>query len=275
MARELRVGDKVRLTTGSPDRGLGKASYGDEGKVVAVSESGIMKIDFPSHSGWNGYPSEVALVEEKGTEAKDVEASEVVRRLAQIERRLASIEELLAPGEYTEDVPKETPRKKEKRTPLSPNDLRKSAIQFAKGFTNAEEHAITSGYGYRYVEYQSNAAKGTVVALIKQKDRFYGRDLVEMRGIAKLSPGDTFNEHIGRAIALHRALGLTIPEELEYAPNPTAPVKGMRIHTKTSFGVLTLADETDPYEAMTLRADLFSDLDGGRMTIVDDTEALY
>jgi hypothetical protein len=41
------------------------------------------------------------------------------------------------------------------------------------------------------------------------------------RGIAKCDPTDVFNEHIGKAIALRRALGLEIPAEYIYAPDPT------------------------------------------------------
>ncbi|MBJ6364178.1 hypothetical protein ACFOQM_23440 [Paenibacillus sp. GCM10012307] len=40
------------------------------------------------------------------------------------------------------------------------------------------------------------------------------------KGIAKAAPGDVFNEHIGKAIALHRALGLPVPSEYLNAPEP-------------------------------------------------------
>ncbi|MEV2911132.1 hypothetical protein ABNF65_21620, partial [Paenibacillus larvae] len=41
------------------------------------------------------------------------------------------------------------------------------------------------------------------------------------RGTAKCAPGDVFNSHIGRAIALRRALGLEVPTEYMSVPNPT------------------------------------------------------
>ncbi|MEC0167886.1 hypothetical protein [Paenibacillus graminis] len=66
------------------------------------------------------------------------------------------------------------------------------------------------------VEFVVNSAKRTVVAIIRCT-----QDGLTTRGIAKCAPGETFNAHIGRAIALHRALGLTVPAEYLNAPGPT------------------------------------------------------
>lgn len=41
------------------------------------------------------------------------------------------------------------------------------------------------------------------------------------RGIAKAAPSDCFNVHIGKAIALRRALSLAVPDEYLNAPQPT------------------------------------------------------
>lgn len=62
-----------------------------------------------------------------------------------------------------------------------------------------------------------NKHKRTVVVLM------YGAfsNKVRSRGIAKCAPGDCFNEHIGKAIALRRALGLEVPDEYLNAPQPT------------------------------------------------------
>ncbi|MEC1940339.1 hypothetical protein [Bacillus velezensis] len=40
-------------------------------------------------------------------------------------------------------------------------------------------------------------------------------------GIAKAAPSDCFNVHIGKAIAIRRALGLAVPDEYLNAPQPT------------------------------------------------------
>ncbi|QQO40680.1 hypothetical protein 000TH008_252 [Bacillus phage 000TH008] len=62
-----------------------------------------------------------------------------------------------------------------------------------------------------------NEEKRTVVALIKDEYAGY----VYTRGIAKAAPDDCFNIHIGKAIALHRALGLEVPEKYLNTPQPT------------------------------------------------------
>ncbi|MFG3444505.1 hypothetical protein ACGFZ1_07370 [Bacillus velezensis] len=70
--------------------------------------------------------------------------------------------------------------------------------------------------GYRH-DFIVNSEKRTVVALRKSFVEGYVRD----RGIAKAAPDDCFNVHIGKAIALRRALGLAVPDEYLNAPQPT------------------------------------------------------
>ncbi|WP_181023578.1 hypothetical protein [Brevibacillus laterosporus] len=62
-----------------------------------------------------------------------------------------------------------------------------------------------------------NKEKRTVVCLLRGAvtPRIYAR------GIAECSPDDCFNVHIGKAIALRRALGLDVPTEYLTAPQPT------------------------------------------------------
>lgn len=62
-----------------------------------------------------------------------------------------------------------------------------------------------------------NFDKRTVVVLRKTLDGQRVRD----RGIAKCAPDDCFNVHVGKAIALRRALGLEVPAEYLYTPQPT------------------------------------------------------
>lgn len=62
-----------------------------------------------------------------------------------------------------------------------------------------------------------NSDKRTVVALLKglRTGKVYAK------GIAKATPDDCFNVHIGKSIALRRALGLAVPDECLNAPQPT------------------------------------------------------
>jgi hypothetical protein len=68
-----------------------------------------------------------------------------------------------------------------------------------------------------YADFKINREKRTVVALLRgaRSKKVYAR------GIAKCHPDDCFNAHIGRAIALRRALGLEVPDEYLNAPQPT------------------------------------------------------
>lgn len=66
------------------------------------------------------------------------------------------------------------------------------------------------------VEFVVNEEKRTVVAIA----RWTKNNEIVARGIAKCMPTDVFNEHIGKAIALGRALGLDV-SEFENAVQPT------------------------------------------------------
>ncbi|WP_340043283.1 hypothetical protein [Bacillus velezensis] len=70
------------------------------------------------------------------------------------------------------------------------------------------------------VEFVVNREKRTVVALVFGKSQRVRSELRE-KGIAKAAPNDCFNVHIGKAIAIRRALGLTVPDEYLNAPQPT------------------------------------------------------
>jgi hypothetical protein len=77
------------------------------------------------------------------------------------------------------------------------------------------------------VKFFVNREKRTTVAILKHK--YEG---VVSRGIAKCHPDDCFNAHIGRAIALRRALGLEVPDEYLNAPQPTEVRVGDIIRNK-------------------------------------------
>src|SRR5690606_21506225 len=61
-----------------------------------------------------------------------------------------------------------------------------------------------------------NREKRTVVVLL----RGVGSGVIRAKGIAKCAPNDCFNVHIGKAIALRRALGLKATSDYLDAPQP-------------------------------------------------------
>lgn len=66
-------------------------------------------------------------------------------------------------------------------------------------------------------EFIVNYEKRTVVTILRK-----GADgQIVAKGIAKAAPDDCFNVHIGKAIALRRAMGLVVPDGYLNAPQPT------------------------------------------------------
>lgn len=72
-------------------------------------------------------------------------------------------------------------------------------------------------------EFIVNREKRTVVVLLRREIR---KSEVVSKGIAKCAPEDVFNADIGKAIALRRALGLTVPSEYTDAPKPEGVAVG-------------------------------------------------
>ncbi|MDF1510701.1 hypothetical protein PZE06_21430 [Robertmurraya sp. DFI.2.37] len=94
--------------------------------------------------------------------------------------------------------------------------------QDANAYGDTSEGNETYHHNFYVVEFSVNREKRTVVALI----RYQNGSRVIHRGIAKCAPTDCFNVHIGKAIALRRALGLEVPAEYTNAPQPTEVREG-------------------------------------------------
>ncbi|MGG0757539.1 hypothetical protein [Brevibacillus laterosporus] len=77
---------------------------------------------------------------------------------------------------------------------------------------------LTHGHTGVIAEFIVNKEKRTVVCLLRNA---VFPEMISGRGIAKCSPDDCFNVHIGKAIALRRALGIEVPTEYLTAPQPT------------------------------------------------------
>ena len=117
------------------------------------------------------------------------------------------------------------------------NQQRAEIIEKAKKFVEFNSKGMHVAAGFRttisfsgplvtdVLEFVVNEEKRTVVALIKGKTS----KALYARGIAKCMPSDVFNEHIGKAIALGRALGLDV-SEFEQAVQPTVAVGQVVTH---------------------------------------------
>lgn len=84
---------------------------------------------------------------------------------------------------------------------------------------NRNKHAVTA------LVYEINGLARTFARINRKPDA---------KGIAKTAPGDVFNADIGKAIAVRRALGLTVPDEYVNAPLPDEPRVGAVVRGKES-----------------------------------------
>ncbi|WP_332606818.1 hypothetical protein [Bacillus spizizenii] len=85
-----------------------------------------------------------------------------------------------------------------------------------EGFWGAEGNETYRKFSYS-VEFLPDRKKRKVTALIRRTSDIDPRHI----GRAKAATSDCFNVHIGKAIALRRALGLAVPDEYLNAPQPT------------------------------------------------------
>ena len=115
--------------------------------------------------------------------------------------------------------------------------------------------------------------KRKVVALIRDmNDR-----KVYHKGIAKCSPDDVFNVHIGKAIALGRALGKDV-SEFENAVKPTKVVVGMNVKSKNGKTFYVHGFHKDEKYGRTIATRGINDphwIAIEQVTILDDTNAEY
>lgn len=106
--------------------------------------------------------------------------------------------------------------------PLTRDDIVEKAKADLDGGIPKDGMTFGGTYGYDVygfitdVEFIVNSDKRTVVALL----RGVKTGIVLEKGIAKCDPNDCFNEFIGKAIALRRALGKDVPDEYLNAPEP-------------------------------------------------------
>lgn len=171
----------------------------------------------------------------------------------------------------------------------SPNELRAEIIEKAKKFVEQvidrglDEDARASDFGnetYRchYYEVDFVTKENKVTALVTLAN-WKGEKLSanpEHVARAKCNPSDVFNEHIGRAIALGRALGLDV-SEFEQAVQPTMAV-GQVVHYKSPV-MRDFEDTTEIagfYEdGNPLAINLGGVMDSRGITIINDTNAIY
>lgn len=146
--------------------------------------------------------------------------SGVAEDIAELRERIAALEAKVFAGKIpTEPV----------SVPKPPQQIRDEIVERAKAdvkkisediYGDSKQDAFEDygTPGHIKVTFKVDHKKRTVVALLGLR---HCGNHIYARGIAKTAPNDVFNAHIGKAIALRRALGLEVPAEYLNVPNPT------------------------------------------------------
>lgn len=224
---KFQVGDKVEVISedcGTPKGSVLTVKRGPEGPVdggnyyFEETHQIVLGKDLTLHKLTKN--QRITALEKEVAELKII--VEDLRERKAIDKTV-EVEEV---NEPVEDFPIDLPYEP------TPNQQRAEIIEKAKKFVeelfldgNHGVGKVVLGHfygGHNTVEFVVNEHKRTVVALLRPA--YVGRNVD--KGIAKCHPNNVFNEHIGKAIALGRALGLDV-SEFEQAVQPSEVVVGM------------------------------------------------
>ncbi|WP_181445814.1 hypothetical protein [Bacillus velezensis] len=254
--RPAKVGERVLITKPSP---MGKQSY-KTGDIFIVNHENTPAFGGVRTSDVTGFigPKEYEVI--VNNEVKNEEADGM-----KIDLNAMGDREIYAHGEAVMEAIKKRMFQagfraaKQAHRKLAGMNSKKSTqarrdeiVEQAK----ADVEKLANKYGYYYAygrnpkaEFIVNCEKRTVVTIL----RWIADGQIVARGIAKAAPSDCFNVHIGRAIALRRALGLTVPDEYLNAPQPTEVRVGDVVRGKYADYYYQLCREgelgDDSYEA--------------------------
>lgn len=284
MAKTFKVGDKVRIVK---ENGMRIPV----GTVLPVAETDLMGVylDAPHENGQYKYvlSERIELVDATPTKKQRIKALE--SEVEALKARIEALENGAIPNNetgcnYIANKMAEELKRHLEANQQTPNQRRKAVIERAKDFVaDVEKGALCStginatlgdgNFTYQHyttkTQYHVNKENRVVTVLAKGADS--GRVLG--KAIAKCAPGDVFNEHIGKAIALAKAYGLDCPKEFTDAPQPEVAV-GQYVRYRNSA-------HNDPVRkvvsdrAMQYSIGGLTDFPERLIAILDDTEAQY
>ncbi|MCK1989443.1 hypothetical protein MPH48_15210 [Lysinibacillus fusiformis] len=218
---KFNVGDKVQILDASKISYAIKGGFktGEVYPVTQINNSGRPVIESKTdHLGF--YEHELKYIQ------KVSDKPTKNQRITALENEVAELKLIVHELRGKKSIEPSTTSTVEDK-PLTQNQQRAAIIEKAKKFVekvSSRQSCWTVNemgnetYRQRCTvnEFIINSEKRTVVVLVKGEDS--GK--IFEKGIAKCNPNDVFNEHIGKAIALGRALGLDV-SEFEQAVQPT------------------------------------------------------
>lgn len=216
--RKANVGERIKIVNPKCAVGYG---LGDEGAVIETTRSGVLA-NF--HGGRDGvWHNEYVVLEP----IEDEELSELFAQF--IRDNAGTVRKFLDSIENSEESATTIEVEKPEPNPLTRAEViakaKADAVELerigADVTARLPEYSRFSSNFYR-VEFHVNRSKRAVTALIKS----IADGEIQAKAVAKASPDDVFNADIGKAIALRRALGLTVPDKYINAPQPDEPRVG-------------------------------------------------
>ena len=247
---KFNVGDEVRIKSNQGS----DFNIGDVGVIKTNDNSGYRSYEVEVNGEREWFDStELELVEKKITKNQ---------RITALENEVAELKLIVHELRGKKSIEPSTNTVVDK--PLTPNQQRFLTIIDAKRFI-AERQAVML---FGHVDFIVNTEKRTIVALLKP----LGLNQVVKRGIAKCDPNDVFNEHIGKAIALGRALGLDV-SEFEQAVQPTLAI-GQIVYETEDKTYRTIA-ESGVYSEESMLTSINSRSAKELSVIINDTNAKY
>lgn len=229
--RPAKVGERILITDATP---IYSGDYYENGDVLTVTQADVSDEGDVRTSETKTYIDyfeyEVITVETNEIGGDKMNVGIIEKMQAELDELKAKVAALESAGRHRQvaEAIAELPRVK------STQEIRDEIVAKAKrdveeliahgrdvikvGGTDGNNTYRESFY---WVEFNVNSQKRTVVALVGlgENRRYFPE--VKHKGIAKCAPNDCINSHIGRAISLRRALGLTVPSEYLQAPQPT------------------------------------------------------
>lgn len=268
--RKAKVGETIKVIHSYPPY----YSKKDIAKVCKVIESsGAVLADFTLNEDYRGdgrwlvWLNDYVVFEPIAESEETDEISDIKNEMGRLTGELATL--ALRVSKLEEPVQQDE---------KSPQEIRDEIVEKAKADRGT---LATRFYGGKleytipapnpplatYAEFIINRKKRTVVCIL----RSFGRNRVCFRGIAKCAPGDVFNSHIGRAIALRRALKLEVPTEYLSVPNPTEfkigdiVIRYTWVNTMHPYYTFQIGTETDGKSVLSL------DSINSYCTLIDDS----
>ncbi|MMZ60159.1 hypothetical protein D1872_222340 [compost metagenome] len=230
--RKANVGERIKIV--AAEHTLGHYENGDVLTIVRTDRDGDVRFIGRKGREFLAYPREYVVLE-------PAEPSPISELLAQFLRENAA-----AVRKYLDEIAPVSPADTQTE-PLShaeENPDRAVIIAKAKADVAEISDSIAQGRGGRLgvegtlrsrhmnVEFHVNREKRAVTALL----RGVYSGTIWAKATAKCAPGDVFHAEIGKAIALFKALGLTVPDEYLNAPQPDEPRVGAVVDTRRDGG---------------------------------------